>query len=353
VKSGQAGAAGVLEQVKRVTLVRPGTGDLSALSEAGFERAVAEFGLVGEEFLFEDSAGGRADIRPELLQLAGGGSDLVIITSGTVRVEELAAARPDMFWVSTYPVRDLPNVAYFDFRDNEGGYLAGVAAAHRSRTGTIGFIGGHDSGPIWNFHAGFVAGARSVRPDVEVPYQYLAAGNDFSGFYNPDAAEAVARGMYEQGADIIFAAAGESGVGAFEAAAALSTSDRQLWAVGVDTDQYETVLQLSGAIHSEAWRRHILTSVLKRVDVANYEIVKDFAEGRFTPGARTFDVANGGLDISFSGGYIEDLRAAVEAARADIVSCRVVVPRLPAPVMAEAELEPERETVTDTHGWFL
>jgi basic membrane protein A len=129
----------------------------------------------------------------------------------------------------------------------------------------------------------------------------------------------------------------------FEAATALSTADRQLWAIGVDTDQHESVIRLSGAVHSEAWRRHILTSVLKRVDIANYEIVKDFAQGRFTSGGRTFNVANGGLDISYSGGHVEDIRAAVEAARADIVSGRVVVPRLPA----------ERETMKEAYGWFL
>jgi basic membrane lipoprotein Med (substrate-binding protein (PBP1-ABC) superfamily)/DNA-binding SARP family transcriptional activator len=344
VGSGLAGGAGVLAELKRVTLVRPGAGELSALSEAGFDRAVAEFGLVGEEFLFEDSAGGRADINAELMQLAEAGTELVIVTSGTIRVEELAAARPDVLWVSTYPVRDVGNVAYLDFLDNEGSYLAGVAAAHRSKTGAIGFVGGHDGGVIWYFHAGYAAGARSVDPDIEVQFVYLASGNDFSGFHNPDAAEGAARGMYEQGADVIFAAAGDSGVGVFEAATALSTADRQLWAIGVDTDQYESVLRLSGAVHPEAWRQHILTSVLKRVDVANYEILKDFARGRFMPGARPFNVANGGLDISYSGGYVDQSRTAVEAARADIVSGRVVVPCLPA----------ERETLAaEKYGWFL
>ena len=326
-----------------MTLVRPGAGDLSALSEAGFDRAVAEFGLVGEEILYEDSVDGRDDIKVELMQLAGAGTDLAIITSGSIRVEELAAARPDVFWVSTYPVRGVANVAYFNFLDNEGAYLAGVAAAHRSKTGMIGFIGGADRGVIWQFHAGYVAGARSVDPDIEVPFAYLAAGDDFSGFYNTDAAEEMARGMYEGGADVVFAAAGGSGVGVFEAATALSTADRRLWAIGVDTDQYESVLQLSGAVHVEAWRRHILTSVLKRVDVANYEIVKDFAHGHFTLGSRTFNVANGGLDLSFSGGHIDDIRGAIEAARADIVAGRVVVPIRPA----------EREAFEDTSGWFL
>jgi basic membrane lipoprotein Med (substrate-binding protein (PBP1-ABC) superfamily)/DNA-binding SARP family transcriptional activator len=343
VEWGLARGSGVSTDVRRVTLVRPGAGDLSALSEEGFDRAVAEFGLVGEEFLFDDSARGRADIIADLMQLAGAGTDLVVVTSGTIRVEELAAARPDVFWVSTYPVKGVPNVAYFDFKDHEGAYLAGVAAAHRSKTRTIGFIGGHDGGVIWSFHAGYDAGARSVDPDIEVPYLYMADGNDFSGFHDADAAEGLARGMYEQGADVIFAAAGDSGVGVFEAASALSTADRQLWAIGVDTDQHESVLRLSGAVHSEAWRRHILTSVLKRVDLANYEILKDFAQGRFTPGVLPFDVANGGLDISYSGGYVEDLRTAVEAARSDIVSGRVVVPSRPA----------DRETRTEEYGWFL
>jgi basic membrane protein A len=279
----------------------------------------------------------------ELMQVAGAGTDLVIVAGATIRVEQLAAARPDVFWVSSYAVRDVANVAYFDFLDNEGAYLAGVAAAHRSRTGKIGFIGGHDSVVIWYFHAGYVAGARSVDPDIEVPFVYLSAGNDISGFHNADAAEGRARGMFEQGADVIFAAAGDSGVGVFEAATSLSTAERQLWAIGVDSDQYESVRRLSGAVHPEAWRRHILTSVLKRVDVANYEIIKDFAQGRFTPGARPFKIANGGLDISYSGGHLDDIRTAVESARADIVSGRVVVPFLPA----------ERETLdAEKHGWF-
>jgi basic membrane lipoprotein Med (substrate-binding protein (PBP1-ABC) superfamily)/DNA-binding SARP family transcriptional activator len=343
VVSGLARAAGAFAEVKRATLVRPGTGELSALIEAGFDQAVAEFGLVGEEFLFDDSASGREDIKTELMQLAGAGTDLVIVTSGTIRVEELAAARPDVFWVSTYPVADVPNVTYFDVLDNEGGYLAGVAAALKSTTGTIGFIGGYDGGVIWSFHAGFVAGARSVDPDIEVDFLYLGGGNDFSGFHNAAAAEGLARRMYEHGADVIFAAAGDSGVGVFEAATALSTADRQLWAIGVDTDQHESVLRLSGAVHSEAWRRHILTSVLKRVDVAVYEIVKDFAQGRFTSGARLFNVATGGLDISYSGGHVDDIRTAVETARADIVSGRVVVPSVPA----------GRETPTQKTGWFV
>jgi basic membrane lipoprotein Med (substrate-binding protein (PBP1-ABC) superfamily)/DNA-binding SARP family transcriptional activator len=343
VESSLVRRAGDLTEVKRVTLVRPGEGDLSALTEAGFDRAVAEFGLVGEEILYEDSVGGRDAIKAELMQLAGAGTDLAIVTSGSIRVEDLATARPDVFWVSTYPVRDVANVAYFDFLDNEGAYLAGVAAAHRSTTGIIGFIGGADRGVIWKFHAGYVAGARSVDPDIDVPFEYLAAGDDFSGFYNTDAAEAMAREMYEGGADVIFAAAGGSGVGVFEAATALSTADRQLWAIGVDTDQYESVLRLSGAVHVEAWRRHILTSVLKRVDVANYEIVKDFAQGRFTLGSRTFNVANGGLDLAYSGGHMDDIRTAVEAARAAIVSGRIVVPSRPA----------ERKTLTETSGWFL
>ena len=78
-----------------------------------------------------------------------------------------------------------------------------------------------------------------------------------------------------------------------------------------------------------AWRDHILTSVLRRMDVAIYEVLADFARGEFQPGPRTFDLASGGIDISYSGGYIEDIRPQLEAAREQIVAGRIVVPCFP------------------------
>lgn len=324
--AGYGAWAGVFTHVPHVALVQSGVGEIDALIEAGFDRAVSEFGLVGEERLYPVTFDGReAGIR----ELAASGADLVFVTEGPWDAEEAVRDFPDTAWVFTFPFDDVPNAAYADFAVNEGAYLAGVAAALKSETGTIGFIGGYDDWFIWIWNAGFQSGARSVDPNIEFRTVYLGAYEDFSGFRDPARAEEEARRMFEAGADVVFHAAGDSGVGVFEAAAELSSADRHLWAIGVDTDQYETVYFLSGAVHPDAWRRHILTSVIKRVDVATYEFVADIARGEFQSGRRTFDLASGGTDISYSGGFIDDIRPQLEAARAQIVAGQIRVPCVP------------------------
>ena len=349
--SGSASRTGELAEVKRVTLIRPSAGELSALSEAGFDRAVAEFGLVGEEFLFEGfrewssrhDRGARtarrgrhgprhrhqrrhprraARCRPPGRAL---GVDLPGQGPRHRRLHRLPRPRRGI------PRRCRGRVDLGDRNDR----------VHRRCRHRL-----HLAVPRR------VRGGRSrVDPDVRILSTYLARPPDYDrGFLAPDAAEGAATTMYQSGADVIFAAAGTSGFGVFQAAADLSEPGRHLWAIGVDSDQYESVLRMAGAVHPEAWRRHILTSVLKRVDVANYEIIKDFAQDRFTPGARPFNVANGGLDIAYSGGHIEDIRAAVEAARADIASGRVVVPSLPADPRGRPP--PRRGTAGSCDGRF-
>lgn len=320
--------AGAFTEAPRVALVHPGIGAIDALGEAGFDRAVSEFGLVGEERLFpdyEDHEATQAGIR----DLAATGPDLIIVPFGLWDPALFARDFPDTFWVVAFPIDDVPNIGYAYFTENQGAYLAGVAAGLKSETGTIGFIGGHDDWFIWGWDAGYEAGARSVDPEIEVMRAYLSAGGVATGFADADGAEEEARRMYEAGADVVFHAAGDSGVGVFEAATALSTSDRQLWAIGVDTDQYQTVSELSGAVHPDAWQRHILTSVIKRADVAIYQFVADFARGELQAGRRTFDLASGGMDISYSGGFVDDIRPQLEAARAQIIEGQVIVPCLP------------------------
>jgi basic membrane protein A len=234
-----------------------------------------------------------------------------------------------MNFVWPFPVEGFPNAAYPSFAVHEGAYLAGVAAALKSTTGKLGFVGGYDDWFIWGWHAGYQAGAQSIDPNVEILWSYLSARGDISGFHDASAAEEEARRMFEAGADVVFHAAGDSGVGVFEAATALSTFERPLWAIGVDSDQYLTVGSISGAVHPDEWRRHILTSVIKRVDVATYEFVADFARDEFRPGRHVFDLASGGMDISFSGHFIDDIRAQLEATREQIVAGQIIVPCIP------------------------
>ena len=135
--------------------------------------------------------------------------------------------------------------------------------------------------------------------------------------------------MYDAGADVIFHAAGGSGIGIFDAAAAMSRPDRQLWAIGVDSDQFETVRTLTGAVDPDAWRSHILTSVVLHQDLAVYALLKEFAKGEFRSGVRTFDLASEGVGLSYSGGFIDDLRPRLEALGTRIVSGTIVVPCIP------------------------
>jgi basic membrane lipoprotein Med (substrate-binding protein (PBP1-ABC) superfamily)/DNA-binding SARP family transcriptional activator len=317
-----------LHDAPHVALMHPGITELAALAVSSFDRAVSEFGLIGEEVLYDHRVIGADEAA--LRELSTSGPELIVVPLGRHDIEEIARDHPDVSYVVSYPLGgSLPNVSSTLFAENQGSYLAGVGAALKSKTGTIGFIGGIEDWLIWTWHAGYEAGARSVDPDIEILFAYLGSPPDLDAFEDPGAAEEEARQMFSRGADVVLHAAGDSGIGVFEAATALSTPERHLWAIGADTDQYETVDLLLGAVHAEAWRDHILTSVLRRMDVAIYEVLADFARGEFQPGPRTFDLASGGIDISYSGGYIEDIRPQLEAARDHIIAGRIVVPCFP------------------------
>ena len=316
--------AGVFADAPHVALLHPGIGEGSAQAESAFDRAVSEFGLIGEEMLYDNSVIGA--VEAALRELSVSGPELIVVPLGAPGIDEIALDHPNVSYVVPFPLDGVPNVSSTLFAENEGSYLAGVAAALKSETGTIGFIGGIEDWFIWTWHAGYEAGARSVNPDIEILSVYLASLPDFAGgFADPSAAEEEARQMFSNRADVVLHAAGDSGVGVFEAAAALSTPERHLWAIGADTDQFESVGLLPGAVHAEAWRDHILTSVVRRMDVAVYEVLADFARGEFQPGPRTFDLASGGIDIAYSGGYMEDIRPQLEAAREQIIAGRIVV----------------------------
>jgi len=327
---GAAGIAawlGLFEQPPRVALLHSGVGQIDAMFEAGFDDAVSEFGMVGAEMFYFELAG---EGDRELRALAESGAELIVVGGGVPDVKGIAHDFPETRFVSgSRPVDGLDNVSYMQFADNQSSYLAGVAAALTSRTGTIGFVGGVDIPEIWTFHAGYEAGARSVDPDIEVLFEYLSQPPDFGGFGDAEGAEAAATDMYTAGADVVFHAAGDAGVGIFEAATELSTEERQLWAIGVDSDQFETVLNIPGAIHPQAWRHHILTSVLKRVDMATYEVVEDYKRGELPPGRIPFDLASRAVDLSFSGGYINDLLGEIQDARMQITDGTVIVPCFP------------------------
>ncbi|MGH8925152.1 MAG: BMP family lipoprotein, partial [Acidimicrobiia bacterium] len=194
---------------------------------------------------------------------------------------------------------------------------------------TIGFIGGVSGvgGLIEKFEAGYMAGALAVNPDIEILSEYITAAPDFDGFNAPDRAREIALAMYDGGADIVYHAAGGSGAGLFEAASVASEiSGSKVWAIGVDSDQYNTA--------DPAVQEFILTSMLKRVDVAVFEAIESHINGSFTAGPTAYDLSVDGVGYSTSGGFVDDIADQLEEFKAQIVSGDIVVPTDPAEVGA-------------------
>lgn len=233
---------------------------------------------------------------------------------------DLAAAYPKTtFAVIDGAVDGAPNVKGLVFAENEGSFLVGAAAALKSKTGHVGFIGGVEIDLIKKFEAGFTAGAQKINPDIKVDVKYLTPATDFSGFRSPDKAKEAAKAMYEGGADVVFHAAGGSGSGLFDAA--VEAGDGK-WAIGVDSDQYETA--------TAEQRPHILTSMVKRVDVAVFGAIKDFKDGKLSGGGVTvYDLKADGVGYATSGGFVDDISAQLDDLKAKIISGDIKVPEKP------------------------
>ena len=299
---------------------------------AGIERAEAELGIT----FTEASPSADGSNRAELLQLAATEHDVVVAVGFLFEGDAAAVGAENsdtLFGVVDSAMLDFgadppapfgDNIAGLVFAEHEGSFLVGAAAALKSQTGKIGFIGGvaNIGGLIEKFQAGYEAGARAVNPDIEIISNYITDAPDFDGFFAPDRAKEIASAMYEEGADIVYHAAGGSGAGLFQAAQAQSeTTGSKVWAIGVDSDQYHT---------SDAGvRDYILTSMLKRVDVSIFELVKSAVEGNVQAGPTTYDLSVDGVGYSTSGGFVDDIVDELDAFKAQIVSGDIVVPTAP------------------------
>lgn len=300
-----------------------GRGDKSFNDSAasGLDKAKAEFGIETQEL--EPTSGG--ENREENLRLLSEAGDPLVFAIGFAfadGVTATAADFPDTKFAIIDSVVDLPNVASLVFAENEGSYLVGAAAALKSTTGKIGFIGGVEVDLIKKFEAGYVAGAKAVNPDIQVVTTYLTQPPDFSGFGDPAKGKEAALAMYQQGADVVYHAAGGSGGGVFEAAKEYSeTNDTHVWAIGVDSDQYQT----AGA----ELQPYILTSMQKNVGTAVYDTIKDYVEGNFTAGVHVFDLKADGVGYATSGGYVDDIASQLDDFKAKIISGEITVPTAP------------------------
>jgi basic membrane protein A len=293
-----------------------GDGTFNDSAAAGADKAATDLGATIDEL----EATTAEDRKPNLETLTANGDNPIIAVGFAFGegLAEVAANNPDTIYANVDGYYDgaTPNVLFLGFAEHEGSFLVGAAAALKSQTGTIGFIGGQEIDLIKKFEAGYTAGAKYINPDIKVNVQYLGAAGDNNAWNSPDKAKEIANGWYADGADIIYTAAGGSGAGTIAAAV---ESDK--WAIGVDSDQWASATPEQQA--------HILTSMLKRVDVAVYETIKAAQDGTLAGGFATYDLKVDGVGYSTSGGYLDDVKDQLEQIKADIVSGKIVVPTAP------------------------
>jgi basic membrane protein A len=302
-----------------------GLGDKSFndAANAGLQQALEE-GIVCEEnteFIEADATGSNRD--QNVQALADDGYDLVIGVGFAFSegIAEIAGDYPDQNFAvidgfANAVSEELTNVADLTFKEHEGSFLVGAAAALKCECDTIGFLGGQTGPLIEKFEAGYVAGAQEVNPDIEVLVEYI--GDDTTAFNNATAGEALSTQMYDDGAEIIYHAAGASGGGLFNAA----VKEDKL-AIGVDSDQYLTA--------SPEQQPLILTSMLKRVDTAVYDAIAQTAEGNFTTGFQVFGMAEEGVDYSQSNSeeLTAEIISEVDTYKQQIIDGEITVPETP------------------------
>ena len=300
-----------------------GRGDKSFndAAAAGLDKAKAEF---ADTTFSESAPTGDAD-RPERVKTLISQNTGLVVCVGFLWTKDCGAAAKANPGTSFAIIDDIiaePNAVSLLFSEEQGSYLVGVAAALKSKTGKVGFIGGVRTDGIGKFEAGFTAGVKATNPSATVEVKYATEPPDFSGFNDPAKGKTIAKSMYDAGIDVIYHAAGGTGAGLFTAAKESGKAPGDIWAIGVDSDQYQTVSADNG-------QAYILTSMLKRVDVATYEAIKAYQAGTPLSGESRFDLARDGVGYSESNPAIADIKDKLEAAKADIIAGKITVPAKP------------------------
>lgn len=230
-------------------------------------------------------------------------------------IDAVARAYPDVRFAGVDyapgPKGIPPNVAALAFREEQGSFLVGAVAGMMTKTGHVGFVGGMTGPLIRKFEVGYAAGVAAACKACIVHASY--AGTSPDAFRDPAKGKALANAQIAAGSDVLYHASGSTGHGVFEAA-----RDAKALAIGVDADQYD---EMPGTV---------VTSMVKRGDVAVYDIVKEVVEGRFRGGMRVFGLAEGGVDYVHEGphaaGIPDGVKKRVEELRADVIAGRIDVP---------------------------
>ncbi len=297
-----------------------GRGDKSFndLAAAGLEKAKTDLNIQTKELsAVQGESDQQKQDRLELLAKAGYNPIIAVGFAYATALGKVAPKYPNVhFAIVDDDSVKAPNVEGLLFTENESSYLVGVAAALASKTHNIGFIGGVQTPLIQKFQAGYVAGAKAVDPSIKVQIAYITQPPDFSGFNDPAKAKVIAEGQYDNGADVVYHAAGGSGSGLFQAAV-----EKKKLAIGVDSDQYQSAPADQKPL--------ILTSALKGVDTAVYNFIEADAKGQFKAGSQRFSLKDNGVGYSTSNPAIDPYKAKIEEYKAKIIAGTITVPTTP------------------------
>ena len=275
----------------------------------GAERFQKETGIAPREFEIVNAA----QREQSMVQMARRGATIVVAIGFTQAsaVEKAAKQFPNVKFTIVDGVVDLPNVQSINFREQESSFLCGMAAAMASKTGKIGFVGGMDIPLIRKFALGYAEGARHVNPEIEV-FQNMT-GTTPTAWSDPTKGAELAKSQFGRGADVIFHAAGATGIGVMQAAA-----DAGKLSIGCDSNQ--------DYLHPGS----VLTSAVKRVDTAVYHSFMAAKNGTWNAGSVVLGLAENGVDYSYDEHnqkvLTPEMKQRLDQAKADIISGKIKVP---------------------------
>ena len=282
----------------------------NAAAWEGAKRAQSEFHAM---LLHDIEPGTPASVEPSIRAFAERDCNL-IIGIGLIHkevIERVAREYPYLHFVVVDSVVEESNVSSLVFSEQDGSYLVGIIAARKSRTDVIGFIGGMDIQLIHRFELGFAEGAHATNSNMKLLVNYIGVTD--SAWNDPAKCREIALSQIDRGADVIFVAAGNSGLGAFDAVEVRAGT----FVIGVDSNQN--------------WIKpgHVLTSMVKRVDNAVYQIIRDEVQGRFLGGVHVFDLSNDGIAYAVDRYNVDLLEPSVisevESAKRKIVAKEIIV----------------------------
>ena len=283
-----------------------------SFNESAYNAAEKFKADTGNDYM-DFEAANNAQIEQGLRKLVDRGAN-VIVAMGFAMADAVAAVaseNPDVnFTIIDVNWLQGENLQQIVFKEHEGSFLVGMIAAMTSKTGTVGFVGGMDIPLIRKFHGGYEQGAKYVNPNINVLMNMT--GTTPEAWNNPTKGAELTKAQIDKGADVVYQAAGGTGIGVLQAAA-----DAGIFGIGVDANQ--------NYMHPGS----VLTSMLKRVDVAVYNAFKTTMDGTYQTGVFTLGLAEDGvgwaLDEHNASLISDDMKAEVEQAKKDIISGKIVV----------------------------